>query len=170
MWSFEYLGAPLSLAFLCAGSQSWCLTNAAEPLQLCFSPLRSPAMDFKFPPCRLLLPVFCFPAGLASVGDHPGWKWEWASSDCLPPEVRRNDCIKVPKSKIAVRCGEAVSRYCLGIPYVCTSGTLWKCHVKRWSPAYEICLRAFSELFDSSVSSKNKKTKPNSDVKFLLYL
>lgn len=45
----------------------------------------------------------------------------------------------------------------------------WDCHVKRWGPAYEICLRALSELFDSRVSSKNKRTQLNSDVTFLLY-
>lgn len=57
------------------------------------SPLRT-AVSSRFPSCCLPLPVFCFPAGLASVGDHPGWKWKRAGSDCLPPEVRRNKCIK----------------------------------------------------------------------------
>lgn len=161
MWGFEYLGAPLSQRnwhhFLCAGSQSLCLTNAAEPLQLCFSPLRSPAMDSKFPPCCLLLPVFCFPAGLASVGDHPGWKWEWAGSDCLPPEVGRNDCIKVPESKIAVRCGGAVSRYCLGIPYVCTSGThvMLKDEAQRMKFAWEVSLNFLTAVYPARTKRQN---------------
>lgn len=72
---------------LCANSHSETM------LQLRFSPWRIPAMESRFPPCCLLLPVFCSPAGLAGVGDHAGWKWEWAGCDCLPPEVRRNDCI-----------------------------------------------------------------------------
>ena len=58
------------------------------------------------------------------------------------------------KSEITLRLGRAVSCYCSGTPYVCTRG---KCHVKRWSLAYEICLRGFNELFrGSSLFSKTK--------------
>lgn len=106
LWNSECL----NLQLLCCVAVSEILASFAQcwiplivPDRRCwaavteFQPLENTDYEeSRFPPFSLLLPAFCFPVGLASVGDHPGWKWEWAGCDRLPPEVRRNNCIKFP--------------------------------------------------------------------------
>ena len=78
-----------TIAFYLASLAPLASCESYSLLLLYFSPLKgygvsNPLFTVAF---ILLFP----PAGLASVGDHTGWKWEWAGSDCFSSKVMRKN-------------------------------------------------------------------------------